>query len=112
MFKILAKVKDSPWKADNSSEDPTFRVLFDYSYFMLWIYFLDIICEFIYFGSGKLILNLNNISVISSETPCNDGNSRFTTVPLINNVVDIVFFIGLKEVIITIPMDFPTKEMR
>ena len=56
--------KDSPpWEADSSSEYPTLGVvfdLFDYSHFMLWIYYLDINCEFIYFGLGHLTLNLNN----------------------------------------------------
>ena len=39
-------------------------------------------------------------SVILNKTPCKDGNTRFTTVPLkpllINNVEDIVVFLSLK----------------
>jgi len=40
------------------------------------------------------------ISEISSDPPCKDDNARFTTIPLnlylINNVEDIVVFLGIK----------------
>ena len=50
------------------------------------------------------------VNVISSDPPLQDGNARFTTVPwslyLINNMEDIVVFLGLKVLTFRTPNSY------
>jgi len=65
---------------------------------------------------NKLAFRKSSSDLLSNEPSCKDGNVRFSTVPLypylINNVKDIVIFLGLKCSSVITSICFPAIEMR